>query len=124
MLAAVALPAYQDYTVRARIGGAIIGSQGAREALSRYYESHQKVPESLSAAGIASQLADGSEMKLDPQRMVLTVTTKQGDLVFTPAANAQGHIVWGCTGGEGIKPAQLPSSCRELVAPPESRGRQ
>ena len=124
MLAAVALPAYQDYTVRARIGGAIIGSQGAREALSRYYESHQKVPESLSAAGIASQLADGSEMKLDPQRMVLTVTTKQGDLVFTPAANAQGHIVWGCTGGEGIKPTQLPSSCRELVAPPESRGRQ
>jgi Zn-dependent protease with chaperone function/type II secretory pathway pseudopilin PulG len=114
VLAAVALPAYHDYTVRASVSAAVIGSQGAREALGKYYEVNQRVPDSLDIAGIPSQLADGTQMKLDPQRMVLTVSTRQGDLIFTPAANAQGRIIWGCTNGEGLKPTQLPPSCRDI----------
>jgi type II secretory pathway pseudopilin PulG len=114
ILAAVAIPTYHDYNVRAKLSVAVVGSQGAREALGKYYESNQKVPESLDVAGITSKLADGSQITLDPRRMILTVSTKQGDLVFVPAADAQGHIIWGCRAGEGIKPTQLPPSCRDL----------
>jgi Zn-dependent protease with chaperone function len=87
ILAAVAIPAYKDYTVKAKVAVAIAGSLGAREALSNYYNSNKKVPESLDMAGIPAQLADGSQLSLDPKPMVLTVSTKQGELVFTPTAD-------------------------------------
>jgi Zn-dependent protease with chaperone function/type II secretory pathway pseudopilin PulG len=112
ILAAIALPAYQDYTVKAKLGAAINGSQNVREALGNYYQTNQKIPESLESLGVPSQLADGSQLSLEPKRMVLTVATKQGELIFTPSVNAQGRIVWGCTNGEGLKPTQLPPSCR------------
>jgi Zn-dependent protease with chaperone function/type II secretory pathway pseudopilin PulG len=112
VLAAVALPAYHDYTVRAKVSAAIIGSRGARETLGNYYQSNKKAPESLDVAGIPSQLADGTQLSLDPAEMVLTVRTQQGEIIFTPSADAEGRIVWNCTNGEGLKPTQLPPSCR------------
>ena len=112
VLAAVALPAYQDYTVKAKVSSAVIGSQSVREALGNYYETNKKTPESLDMLGIRTQLADGAQLSLDPNKMVLTVSTKQGELIFTPTADAAGRIVWSCTNGEGLKPTQLPPSCR------------
>ncbi len=115
VLAAVALPAYQDYIVKAKLSAAIIGSQSARQALGDYYESSQKTPESLEAVGIPSRLSDGTELALDPRPMVLSVKTPKGELIFTPSANSEGHVVWGCTNGEGVKPAQLPPTCHHLT---------
>ena len=113
IMAAVAIPAYHDYTVRAKVSTAIINSQGARDALGKYYESNKTVPDTLDIVGIPSQLADGTELMLDPNQMVLTVNTKEGELIFTPTTDAEGRISWGCTNGEGIKPQQLPPSCHE-----------
>ena len=113
IMAAVAIPAYRDYTVRAKVSTAIINSQGARDALGKYYESNKTVPNTLDIVGIPSQLADGTELMLDPNQMVLTVSTKEGELIFTPTTDAEGRISWGCTNGEGIKPQQLPPSCHE-----------
>lgn len=112
VMAAVAIPAYQDYTVRAKVSTAVIGSQHARDVLGSYYQSNQKVPESLDIVGIGSQLADGTQLSLDPKQMVLTVSTKQGELIFTPRVDAQGRVIWVCSNGEGLKPTQLPPSCR------------
>ena len=114
VLAAVALPAYQDYTVRAKVSAAVIASQPIREALGNYYQSNQKVPESLDAAGLASQLADGSRLSLDHEQMVLTVSTQQGEIVFSPTVDDRGRVSWSCTGGEGLKPRQLPASCHSM----------
>lgn len=112
VLAAVAIPAYQDYTVRAKVSAAVVGSQSVRSALGNYYETNQKIPQSLEAIGVPAQLGDGSQLSLDPAKMVLTVKTAQGELVFIPSADAQGRITWTCTNGEGFKPAHLPPSCR------------
>jgi len=114
VLASVAIPAYQDYTVRAKLSTVMIDSQSVRAALGNYYQSNQHIPESLDVLGIPSQLADGSQLSLDPDNMVLTVSTKRGELIFMPRADAQGRIIWGCTNGEGIKPTQLPPSCRSM----------
>ena len=115
VLAAIALPAYHDYTVKAKLNAAVIGSQPARDALVNYYQTNQKVPESLADANIQSQLADGSRLELDPRNMVLVVSAKQGQLVFTPSTDAQGRIVWECSGGEGLKAAQVPPACRQMA---------
>lgn len=111
VLAAVALPAYQDYTVRARLGEAATRSQAAREALGQYYESSKKIPGSLEALGLRSSLADDTRLSLDTEHMVLTVGTDRGSLVFVPSADAKGRITWACQGGEGVKPTQLPPTC-------------
>jgi Zn-dependent protease with chaperone function len=84
VLAAVAIPAYNDYQVRAELQSVVQQSQGARDALARYYESSQQVPDSLSRVGVAATLADGSHLSLDTRRMVLTVSTARGELIFVP----------------------------------------
>lgn len=111
VLAAIAIPAYQDYTIRARLSAVVPESQPARDKLAAYYLSSHSVPDSLETAGVAAQLPDGSPLTLDPKRMLLTVKTKHGDLVFVPSDN-HGRIVWTCANGEGLKTTQLPPSCR------------
>lgn len=112
VLAAIAIPAYQDYQVKAQVGAAVGNSQSAREALAAFYAENQAVPESLESAGIPDQLPDGSALRLDPQGMILTVVTKRGEIVFTPGVDDEGRVQWKCTNGEGIKPTQLPPSCQ------------
>ncbi|HEY2274781.1 MAG TPA: M48 family metalloprotease [Steroidobacteraceae bacterium] len=111
ILAAIAIPAYRDYTIRTKLTAVVAESQPAREQLAAYYRSNHRVPETLEAAGVATQLADGSPVSLDPKRMALTVTTKHGELVLVPA-DSHGQIVWTCTNGQGLKPAELPPACR------------
>ncbi|WP_428992378.1 pilin [Neisseria gonorrhoeae] len=54
ILAAVALPAYQDYTARAQVSEAILLAEGQKSAVTEYYLNHGKWPENNSAAGVAS----------------------------------------------------------------------
>jgi Zn-dependent protease with chaperone function/type II secretory pathway pseudopilin PulG len=111
VMAAIAIPAYNDYTVKAKVSAAIAGTQNVREALGNYYQTNQTTPESLEALGIRPELADGTSLSFDSSNMVLTVGTKQGELIFTPKVDAEGRISWECINGEGIKATQLPPSC-------------
>jgi len=112
VFAAVAIPAYQDYTIRAKLNTVVIESAPARDKLAAYYLSNHTVPATLETADVGTLLADGSSLSLDPKGMTLTVKTKHGELVFVPS-DAHGRIVWTCTNGEGLKPAQVPPSCRQ-----------
>ncbi len=111
VFAAIAIPAYQDYTIRTKLTTVVLETQPARAKLADYYLSNHQVPDSLETAGLAPHLADGSPLSLDARRMLLTVKTKHGELVFVPS-EVHGQIAWTCTNGEGLKPAQLPPSCR------------
>ncbi|HFA6894299.1 TPA: pilin [Neisseria gonorrhoeae] len=51
ILAAVALPAYQDYTARAQVSEAILLAEGQKSAVTEYYLNHGKWPEDNGAAG-------------------------------------------------------------------------
>ncbi|RGA66900.1 pilin, partial [Neisseria meningitidis] len=54
ILAAVALPAYQDYTARAQVSEAILLAEGQKSAVTEYYLNHGTWPSDNSAAGVAS----------------------------------------------------------------------
>ncbi|HEZ7191735.1 TPA: pilin [Neisseria meningitidis] len=54
ILAAVALPAYQDYTARAQVSEAILLAEGQKSAVTEYYLNHGKWPDGNSNAGVAS----------------------------------------------------------------------
>jgi Zn-dependent protease with chaperone function len=111
VMAAVAIPAYHDYIVKAKVNTAIIRTLPMRETLGNYYQTNQKIPDSLAVAGIPTQLADGTGLTLNPKGMVLTVSTKEGEIIFTPKVDEQGRITWECKNGEGLKPTQIPKTC-------------
>ncbi|ENW4229393.1 prepilin-type N-terminal cleavage/methylation domain-containing protein, partial [Neisseria gonorrhoeae] len=54
ILAAVALPAYQDYTARAQVSEAILLAEGQKSAVTEYYLNHGIWPANNGNAGVAS----------------------------------------------------------------------
>ncbi|HFB8941574.1 TPA: pilin, partial [Neisseria gonorrhoeae] len=54
ILAAVALPAYQDYTARAQVSEAILLAEGQKSAVTEYYLNNGEWPENNASAGVAS----------------------------------------------------------------------
>ncbi|HGP7461030.1 TPA: pilin, partial [Neisseria gonorrhoeae] len=54
ILAAVALPAYQDYTARAQVSEAILLAEGQKSAVTEYYLNNGEWPEDNTSAGVAS----------------------------------------------------------------------
>ncbi|HEZ6970361.1 TPA: pilin [Neisseria meningitidis] len=58
ILAAVALPAYQDYTARAQVSEAILLAEGQKSAVTEYYLNHGEWPSDNSAAGVATSASD------------------------------------------------------------------
>ncbi|HGN6761978.1 TPA: pilin, partial [Neisseria gonorrhoeae] len=71
ILAAVALPAYQDYTARAQVSEAILLAEGQKSAVTEYYLNHGEWPKDNTSAGVAS----ASEIK---GKYVESVTVTNG----------------------------------------------
>ncbi|ENW2826213.1 pilin, partial [Neisseria gonorrhoeae] len=79
ILAAVALPAYQDYTARAQVSEAILLAEGQKSAVTEYYLNHGKWPADNGAAGVASPATDikGKYVKeVKVENGVVTATMK------------------------------------------------
>jgi Zn-dependent protease with chaperone function/type II secretory pathway pseudopilin PulG len=113
MLAAIAIPAYQDYVVKAKVAQTVSETAIVRETLGNYYQENQQIPESLEAIGMPTDLPDGTHLTLDQDGMLLTATMPKGEVIFVPSQDESGHITWICQDGEGITPAQLPATCRD-----------
>lgn len=112
ILAAVALPAYQDYTLRAKVATAWAAGAGARTSLAEFYETQRRAPASLEEAGLAPQLADGSPLSFDSKSMTLTLGMAKGALVMAPELDKEGRIVWHCVARDGLPAQALPATCR------------
>ncbi|WP_118806087.1 pilin [Neisseria meningitidis] len=76
ILAAVALPAYQDYTARAQVSEAILLAEGQKSAVTEYYLNHGTWPGGNSDAGVAS----ASDIK---GKYVQSVEVKNGVVTAT-----------------------------------------
>jgi len=111
ILAAVAIPAYQDYQQRTKIQALWDQGSGVRDTLARYYEANGRVPASLDEAGLSGQLANGTPVDYDPREMSLALQTPHGELLMKPAPEGN-RVRWYCLPGEGLKPAALPKACQ------------
>jgi type IV pilus assembly protein PilA len=120
ILAAVALPAYQDYTVRAKVSEGVIGTTPWRDAIAGYYAQTKRAPASadeLPGGAPPAQSRSGT-ITLGPGG-VLTLTLRESlgsrfagkTIVFQPSVNPDGGLSWGCTAGT-LEPRYRPASCR------------
>ena len=81
ILAAVALPAYQDYTVRARVSEAVLAASQCRTAVSEYYQTAAALPTTANAFGCGEGTANPT------QYVALIGTSTAGVITVTMSAN-------------------------------------
>lgn len=122
VLAAIALPAYQQYTQKAQIARnsaellkAWVSGEDARASLGAYFMEHQAIPESLENAGTPAAFPDGSPLTLDTDRMMISVETTAGTLYMVPYIDDE-EIRWTCQADNPDTGKALPVSCREQEA--------
>ena len=115
ILAAVAIPAYHDYTVRAKVGEALIAATPAKRAIEEFVQREQRWPDSLKQAGYRpNSHAYLQELSFDPQQglllQVVAGSMVSGAVQLLPEAT-DGGMVWHCQSA-GMETRYLPSSCR------------
>jgi len=113
ILAAVALPAYQDYQQRAKVADLWQRTEPVRQSLSNHYQQHGRPAGSLDEVGLTGQLAGGEAYAYDPDNMTLTLSIGAAELVLAPQPDGDGPLRWHCHAGEGLRPKALPASCAQ-----------
>ncbi len=123
ILAAIALPAYQDYTVRAKMAEPMAMLAEAKTSVSEFYVARGVLPTDQAESGILRTRLESTLVEsLEWNAGVITVTMS-GDPTLQAAANqsfelsgltqANGTISWRCRIGSGTIDAKyLPSTCR------------
>ena len=120
ILAAIAIPAYQDYTIRAQVSEGLNLSGGAKAAVTEYYQDRGVFGPDNATVGLE---APGAIMG----KYVLSVTATNavisvvyglqahaiisGNSVTMTANDNLGSISWICA-GVGIADKHLPAACR------------
>ncbi len=122
ILMAYAIPAYRDYTVRAKAGEGIAIAAAAKQAVSETYISEGEWPDSNPAAGLpAAGTITGENVAsvtvTDPGVITIlfngndSVLTASSNIVLTPtSATGAGSITWACT--SNLDNRYLPTDCR------------
>ncbi len=122
ILAAIAIPAYQDYTRRAYISEVLVAASAAKTAVEEYHAANGSWPASNASAGIADATASrgGSIARLDVQASgsVSVISVEVSSKIFsgahvwlTPQATTSGSYRWVCSGDNDLT-RLLPSNCR------------
>ena len=133
ILAAIAIPAYQDYTIRSQVSEGLSLADGSKTAVAEFYSNTGRLPPSNASAGLAkntsiagsyvSQVGTGTDGKTNTTGGVIDIvyggakankalTTGPAELLLSPVTGA-GSITWTCKAGNtDLKPKYLPSSCR------------
>ena len=117
ILAAIALPAYMDYTVRAKVSELILAASNAKTAISEFGQ----VEGTLTGSGGSLTInTDGAYVDSGSVSAngVITVTGLAASLgadsnvsiVLTPTLATSGVVTWDCTSPSSDK--YVPSGCR------------
>ena len=112
ILAAVALPAYQDYTVRARVSELILAGSSAKTGLSEGIQTYGSWAASWTSAITISATGMISTATVSTSGVITvrgTAPTSGSIVTMTPSITTDNKLVWSCTG----TPAKyMPASCR------------
>ncbi len=122
ILAAIAIPAYRDYTVRAKTAAVIFDSADAKNGVEKYWVTNEELPNSEEDIGYDYQPTSAHVSDIDVvSNGVVVVTIGSGlgvqnygkTITFTPQiSDIDGQITWNCSGGD-FEMKSRPSACRQ-----------
>jgi type IV pilus assembly protein PilA len=121
ILAAIALPAYQDYVVRSRVSEAMVAADAAKTVVAENASNLKACNSGWTAPAATGNVAS---VAIDGGTGVITATTTTaaggGTIIFTPDAGGAlacgtalpaDRMEWDCTGGT-LAAKYRPSECR------------
>ena len=117
ILAAVALPAYQDYTIRAKVSELVLAASGFKTTIAEKSASDG----TMASSGVGLTVNTGGRVSagtvsnagvITVQGSAATIGTAVS-IVLTPSLAAGGRIAWMCsTGGNTDQWKYVPAECR------------
>ena len=123
ILAAIALPAYQDYTIRARVSEAMVVGAAAKATIG------ENIANANAIDGTVCNGVDDTTVATDNLEsltctdgtgvITLETTTKAGGVTVALAPsepNADGNIEWTCSTAESAQYKYVPAECRQAAA--------
>ena len=121
ILAAIAIPAYQDYTIRAQVSEGINLAAGAKASISEYFMDKGAMPATQDEAGLAAATdIKGSyttSVAWDGTTITVTYGQQANDaiggqtLTLVPATGGVGSLEWNCVRGN-LAAKHVPAACR------------
>lgn len=123
ILAAIAIPAYQDYVIRSQVSEALSLADGSKTAIAEFYSNTGRLPGNNQSAGLATPASiQGNYVK--------SVTNNNGKIevilgnkvnkkvdstqLLLSALPSVGSTAWTCkTGTPEIANKYLPTNCRK-----------
>ncbi len=122
VLAAIAIPAYQDYTIRAQVSEGLNLSGGAKAAVTEFYQDRGVLPADNSEAGLAAatEIQGKYVDTVSVAAGIINVgygndahaVLAPGILILTPSTLlGVGSVQWLCT-STTILNKHLPAACR------------
>ena len=132
ILAAIAIPQYQNYVARAQVAEGLALASGAKTAVAEYFNTNETFPADNTEAGLSDagtitgnyvesvtvSVADGKALITALFSSTDAHSKIQGGEMTLTAVDHGGSIVFACTSTGSIDiTAYLPSSCRDLTGP-------
>jgi type IV pilus assembly protein PilA len=126
ILAAIAIPAYQNYLIRSQVSEGATLMDGAKTSAIEFYSNHGTWPTANESAGLAAAASiTGKYVKSVSVAATGLITATFSNtapqsankvlnnetLIFSPMSNGGGTFAWTCT-KSSVDPKYLPSSCR------------
>jgi type IV pilus assembly protein PilA len=117
ILAAIALPAYQDYTIRSRVSELAVLASSMKATVGENIANAGGVVDATSCRGVddlatATRNTASSTCVAGVINIVGTAAAAGVDLTYTPAPNADGTITWTCVVGAAADNKYVPAECR------------
>jgi len=125
ILAAIAIPAYQDYTIRAQVSEGLSLSGGAKAAMAEFYNNKGSFPSANASAGLAGATTINgnyvSSVDVGTTPGIITVTYGNqanskinGSTLLLSAITSSGSVTFKCKAGSssGLDPKYIPTNCR------------
>ena len=123
ILAAIAIPAYQDYTVRSKVSEGLNLAGAAKLAVSEVYDSLGTMPATQASYGLpqAGSISGTYVSSVGVANGLITITytaavggtpSQAGNVITVqPNTSSGGSVQWDCTGGN-ILTKYRPANCR------------
>ena len=123
ILAAIAIPAYQDYTIRAQVSEGLSLASGAKAGVAEFFQDSGGFPNNNAEAGLeVSTNIKGkyvTQVAVGAKNGIITVTYGNEantniatDTLKLVATDRTGSIEWDCANNAGLLDKWLPAACR------------
>ena len=116
ILAAIAIPAYQDYIVRSKVTELVTAADACKTSVAEYYQSQNVFPANLTVAGCRATGTDFfTALAYDGTTHAITVSgtdaVKGTNIILTPSENS-GGLTWLCSTQDDAHKKYVPANCR------------